>query len=265
MLSRDYAAVARTGGSAAGMLLLVCASGWTQTRFLGAQAGMPGHVVKNAPYSAEITTETTQTLPNGDHTRQTSSSKVFRDGEGRTRTEQSLTGLGAIAPGSSLPTVVFLQDPVAGTSFALDTVHKTATKSPWPRMGRGPGQKGPGPEIARGPAGEGRRGPRPNGESVRSEPLGRQTMEGVPVDGTRTTTTIPAGQIGNEQPIQIVTERWYSPDLQVYVFTRHSDPRAGETVTRVTNINRGEPARSLFEIPADFRVSEGPPRPGGAK
>lgn len=224
-------------------------------RFIGAQAGIPGHVVKNAPYSAEISTEITQTLTDGNHIRQISTSRVFRDSEGRTRTEQSLTGLGAIAPNSNLPTVVFLQDPVAGTSYALDTTRKTATKSAWPRPGRGPGQKGPGP--AGGPlaaAGAGRRGPRPADENVKTEQLGRQTMEGVPVDGTRNTTVIPAGQIGNEQPIQTVTERWYSPDLQIYVLTRHSDPRAGETVTRLTSLSRSEPARTLFEVPADFKV-----------
>ena len=232
-------------------------------RFLGAEAGVPGRVVKNAPYSAEITTETTQALPDGDHTHQVVSSHVFRDSEGRTRSEQSLAGLGAIAPNSSLPTVVFVQDPVAGTSYFLDATHKTATRSEWPMMGRGPGQKGPGPGGRGGPGG--RRGPRPEQAGAKTESLGRQTMEGVAVDGTRLTTVIPAGQIGNEQPIQIVTERWYSPDLQLYVLTRHSDPRAGETVTRVTNLSRGEPPKSLFEVPADFKIIDSSPRGGGAR
>jgi hypothetical protein len=62
--------------------------------------------------------------------------------------------------------------------------------------------------------------------------------------------------MGNEQPISIVTERWYSPDLQIYLLTRRSDPRAGETVTRLANLTRGEPAHSLFEVPADFKVTE---------
>ena len=70
--------------------------------------------------------------------------------------------------------------------------------------------------------------------------------------------TIPAGEIGNELPINIVSERWYSPELQTIVMTRRSDPRMGETVYRLTNINRSEPARSLFEVPADYTVKEGP-------
>ena len=228
-------------------------------RFLGAEAGVPGHVVKNAPYSADTTTETTQTLPDGNHIRQTSSSHVYRDSEGRTRTEIAQVALGAIAPNSSLPRMVFVQDPVAGTSYALDTVDKTATRSAWPGRGRGPGAKGPGPAADAG----GRRGPGP-GTAGKTESLGRQTMEGVPVDGTRITSTIPAGQIGNEQPIQTVTEHWYSPELQIYLLTRHSDPRSGETVTRVTNLSRGEPAKSLFEVPVDYNIISGGGHTAGA-
>jgi hypothetical protein len=71
--------------------------------------------------------------------------------------------------------------------------------------------------------------------------------------------TIPAGEIGNERPIQIVDERWYSPELQTVVMTKHSDPRFGETVYRLTNIDRNEPARALFEVPADFTIKDGPP------
>ena len=89
------------------------------------------------------------------------------------------------------------------------------------------------------------------------EQLGRQTIEGVDADGQRSTITIPAGEIGNEAPIQIVSETWYSPDLQVTVMSRHSDPRFGETTYKLTNINRAEPAHSLFEIPADYTVKDG--------
>ncbi len=99
----------------------------------------------------------------------------------------------------------------------------------------------------------------PSSADTKKESLGKQMMEGVEAEGTRTIATIPAGTLGNEQPIQIVSERWYSPELQTVVMTRHSDPRVGETTFRLTNINRGEPARSLFEVPADYTVKEGPP------
>jgi hypothetical protein len=90
------------------------------------------------------------------------------------------------------------------------------------------------------------------------EQLGKQNIEGVEAEGTRTTVTIPAGEIGNERPIEIVSERWYSPELQLVVMTRHSDPRFGETTYKLTNINRTEPAKSLFEVPSDYTIKEGP-------
>ncbi len=89
-----------------------------------------------------------------------------------------------------------------------------------------------------------------------TEQLGQKIIEGVPADGTRTTTIIPAGTIGNEQPIKVISEQWFSQDLQVLVSTRHSDPRSGETVYRLVNIVRGEQDRSLFEVPADYTIKE---------
>ena len=87
--------------------------------------------------------------------------------------------------------------------------------------------------------------------------LGKQIIEGVEAEGTRTTVTIPAGEIGNERPIEIVSERWYSPELQLVVMSRHSDPRTGETTYKLTNINRAEPAKSLFEVPGGYTIKEG--------
>jgi hypothetical protein len=95
----------------------------------------------------------------------------------------------------------------------------------------------------------------PNANEVK-EQLGKQIIEGVEAEGTRTTVTIPAGEIGNERPIEIVSERWYSPELQLLIMTRHSDPRSGETTYKLTNINRAEPVKSLFEVPPGFTVKE---------
>ena len=80
--------------------------------------------------------------------------------------------------------------------------------------------------------------------------------EGLQVEGTRTTRTIAAGEIGNDRPIDIVSERWYSPELQLTVMSRTLDPRSGETVFKLTNLRRAEPARYLFEIPADYKINE---------
>jgi hypothetical protein len=95
---------------------------------------------------------------------------------------------------------------------------------------------------------------------TRTEQLGVQNFEGVDAEGTRTVTTIPADAIGNERPIEIVYERWYSKELHMIVFSKHSDPRFGEQTYRLTNINRSEPDPSLFEVPAGYRkVSEARP------
>ncbi len=100
---------------------------------------------------------------------------------------------------------------------------------------------------------------------AKTEKLEARNVEGVQAEGLRITTTIPAGDIGNEQPIQIVDERWYSPELQVVVMTRHSDPRFGETTYRLTNISRTEPSAALFQVPSDYTVKEGPGAGGGVR
>ncbi len=81
-------------------------------------------------------------------------------------------------------------------------------------------------------------------------------MEGVNVQGERRTHTIEAGEIGNDRPIQTIDEHWYSPDLQLDVMTRHSDPRSGEQLTRMVDIRRGEPDASLFQVPARIRSAK---------
>jgi len=92
----------------------------------------------------------------------------------------------------------------------------------------------------------------------RTEELGVQNIEGVEATGTRTITTIPAGEIGNERPIEIVYEKWYSNDLQLVVMSKHSDPRFGEQTYRLTNIQRSEPDPSLFELPQGYRLLNEP-------
>ena len=235
-------------------------------RFLGAQPGMPGRVVKNAPFSAEMVTEKTQTLPDGNRIHQTNTVKMYRDSDGRTRREQTLQNLGALAPNSNLPQVVFINDPVAGADFALNPTDHTATRSARPARsnGMGPMRQGMRPnattaggnDTAPGGGTPMRHGMGRNNPNLKRESLGRQVIEGVPADGTRTTMTIPAGEIGNEQPLQVVNEMWYSPDLQMVVMSKRSDPRSGETIVRLTNVSRAEPPRTMFDVPSDYKVSD---------
>ena len=86
--------------------------------------------------------------------------------------------------------------------------------------------------------------------------LGTRSIEGVVAEGTRSTFILPAGRIGNERPIEVVSERWYSSELQTRVMSRHSDPRFGETVYQLKNFSLAEPSSDLFEVPLDCDIAE---------
>jgi hypothetical protein len=236
--------------------------GGPEARFLGAEAGMPGRVVKNAPYSADVITESTQTLSDGNHIKQSTTAKLYRDSEGRTRREQS-PNLGGLSGSTTMPSLVFIHDPVAGVSMALNTNDKTGTRSTFtPGSGA---QARLRPPAGADQAARPRRNPASD-PNLKTESLGTRSFDGVMADGRRTTMTIPAGKIGNEQPIQIVTETWYSSELQTVLYQKRTDPRNGETVTRFANISRAEPSRTLFDAPSDFKVTESAmPRPRGPR
>ena len=258
-----------------------------------------GNVVKNAPYSAQAVTETIQTLSDGNRIVNKTTSSQYRDSEGRTRREQSIKVLGSLGDSGEPLQTIFINDPVTGVSYTLDSRTHIANKMapfklkvlpPATTLPNGDGQRfefkieGPPPtegvvKVAPGVSGAAVTGEgghifniqtgsvgqtyvfrrAGSSDNVKEEQLGKQSFDGVEADGVRTTITIPAGEIGNERPIEIVSERWYSPELQMVVMTRHSDPRSGETTYRLTNINRMEPAKSLFEVPADYTVKEGMP------
>jgi TonB family protein len=91
---------------------------------------------------------------------------------------------------------------------------------------------------------------------VKKESLGKQTIEGVVCDGERTVTTIPAGEVGNDNPIRITSETWIATDLKVTVLRKFNDPRFGEDISRLTNISLAEPDKELFKVPADYKIIE---------
>jgi hypothetical protein len=234
-------------------------------------------LVKGAPYSAQAVTEMTQILSDGNRIVNTNSAAVYRDGEGRTRREQTLRAIGNFSAHGEPFQTISINDPVAGVAYMLEPHSHTARKIQGLRIDAetragfrisSPSGEGEaftlntttsGPvTLARGTA-EAKMVEERDRTAFRKEDLGTQTVEGVNAVGTKTTITIPAGQIGNERAIEIVDERWFSPDLQTMVMTRHSDPRSGETVYRLTNITRTEPDRSLFEVPAGYTVNEQEP------
>jgi hypothetical protein len=323
----------------------------------------PGKVVKGAPYSAEVVTETNQSLADGNVISHRKSGPVYRDGEGRTRQET-----GADARQRS----IFINDPVAGTHYILSPGAKRAVVTA-PRamsykydvkekdkqivrigptevrvedgkvfidgkqvhgsgrieidrsgkplvikadrytgdgktgvfsgdnitidgkpLGEGPGNRHvivkrdeemkvtvirvgddkeilvpvppvpPAPPAAPVP-------PLPGITTMRFEStarlgkgtttsLGMKDFDGVKAEGKSTTWTIPAGEIGNRNPIMVMSETWYSPDLRVTVYSRHSDPRTGESVYRLASIRRGEPAPDLFKVPDDYKLRSRAPK-----
>jgi hypothetical protein len=204
-------------------------------------------LVKGAPYSAQAVTQFTQTLADGSHIQRTITGSVARDSEGRTRREQTMGGIGALEASGESHKAVFIHDPVAGASYVLDPVGHTARQTP---QARTPAANDSQPrERHTHYAGQ--------NASVKTDDLGTQTMEGVTVQGKRITRTIAAGQIGNEHALEVVTETWYSHDLQAMVMSKTSDPRTGETVYKLTNVTRTEPDASLFQVPADYKVTQG--------
>ena len=247
-----------------------------KVKLIGMEGGIMSNV-KGAPYSAEQITESTQILSDGTRIHNESAVKIYRDGQGRMRRET--------------PEMITIFDPIAGEGYNLDPVNLTASKmnvavkqgpnsvsysttatSPDGKSvqvytstktavgegsgsGAGAGGRGGfvfssiGPNVGVAVTKSGARG-------GKRDDLGTQNMEGVNAQGTRNTHTIEAGEIGNDRPIQVVDERWYSPDLQLDVMNKHTDPRTGEQTTRLVNIQRGEPDPSLFQLPAAYTVNE---------
>ena len=235
-----------------------------------APIGFGGTVVKGAPYSAEAVTEVVRTLSDGNRIVRQSTASVYRDSGGRTRREQGLAMIGALVGNADEARHVIINDPQGGVSYILNPLSHTAHKLS-PHRVQWAGQSPPAPpdgtfEAPLPPPPGGaphiafRARTRGTMPAPLVESLGKQTIEGVEADGTRSTTTIPAGQIGNEQPIRVVFERWYSSELKVLVQSKRSDPRYGDSTYHLTNIIRAEPAASLFEVPSDFTVTEGPPK-----
>lgn len=234
------------------------------TAMAGSLSTTPG-----APYSAEAITERVQVLADGNRIEQTTTGSVARDSQGRVRRDEPLPGL--TSNNGDAPHLVTLADPVAGAHWTLDPQTKTAVKMPFARLKGGDLAVAPpvaGPEktwfVATAGAGGGggrvqviARNQIPD-SNVAKVDLGTQTIEGVAAQGTRSTRTIPAGAIGNELPIVITTETWYSPDLKVLILSKTNDPRMGETTYKLTNIQRSEPPANLFQIPPDYTIKDQP-------
>jgi hypothetical protein len=202
-----------------------------------------GKTVTGAPFSAQVTFEHSQTLPDGNFIHHENSAMVYRDSQGRTRIEQTRP-----SNSGNPQQIIRIIDPVAHVGYVLDPAKQIAHRFSLPPSR--PGNF----EAPR---------PTPSNPNVVSTSLGSNpNLNGVYVEGTQVTHTIPAGQLGNSEAIQITTVRWYSPDLGINISSQTTDPLRVNSTTSLTNISRNEPASTLFDVPSGYTVvNTGPMRP----
>jgi hypothetical protein len=224
---------------------------------------MFGEVVKGAPFTAQRTEESTQTLGDGTHINNKSSISYARDSAGRVRREDDEW--------------ITIYDPVANATYRLNKKNHTGSKVEFIRAAKiklddinqeradelkAQSEKALAEQKAQqdGAVAITNDGPRGRAYSFRKdgteESLGSQVVNGVMADGMRTSYTIPAGDFGNDRPITSVTESWYSPDLHLTVMYKRNDPREGEVTTQYTGIKRAEPDPSLFQLPAGYTLNQ---------
>ncbi|HMT09408.1 MAG TPA: EF-hand domain-containing protein [Pyrinomonadaceae bacterium] len=210
-------------------------------QFIAAELRFGDKLIKDKPFSAEMQIEDTRRLFDGSTVTKKINGATYRDTAGRTRREQpiDIAGIGVVGADNKPQMLVFINDFTARTQIFLDVNQKVARKTP---LGNG--------DIP---------DPKPRVDA-KTESLGEREIEGVRAVGTREMFEIPANQLGSSKPMQVVTEVWFSPDLQVIVMSKHTDPIAGEHVFRLVNIRRTEPAAALFEAPADYKVVGKPMR-----
>jgi outer membrane lipoprotein-sorting protein len=204
--------------------------------------------VTGAPYSATETLQRQQGLSNGNQISTKEQTNVYRDGQGRIRTETTVTPPAATSASTPV-TIVTIFDPVAGYEYRLDSSTMVARQMPLPKF------NGTTPPA---------RPARPARPNETTADLGTQVINGVAAKGTQVTETIPAGAIGNAQAIQIVRVTWVSTELKVPVEIKTSDPRNGTSDMELTNIAQTEPSASLFVVPAGYTLKQNGGRgPGG--
>jgi hypothetical protein len=284
VLALAVAAFGQTSISASGATSAGGTFNGAITANFSAQAFAPP-AVPGAPYSGEEVSEHVQTLADGTHITHTMpGQKIFRDSQGRTRTERAMM---AGQQATDAPVLVQINDPIAGYQYTLDpgsrVAHRVALPPPGTRpamMPSGrigaantvtdvfstravlspvplppppPRQDGSGaiavPNMIVGQAGGTQTRPQ-----VQNEDLGTQMIDGVLCTGRRTTMTFPVGSQGNDRPIVVVNETWMSAELKMMVRSKNSDPRSGENTFRIANLSRTEPDPGLFQPPPDFQV-----------
>jgi hypothetical protein len=231
--------------------------------YIGPGMGFGGDVL-GLPFSADVIEESEQFLADGNRIHRETSGKMFRDSQGRTRTESEIGGMGTVK-GFAL---VHIVDPVEKVFITLNVAQKTAQVHHFggftlPARDASPNPpKNPRPPAAGG----GLIGSLPGAVSQdrpiqnSHEDLGTMEIEGFTAHGTRMVFTIPAGQVGNDKPMTNTNDRWFSDDLKVELLMKSESPQSGKHVHKLVNIRTGDPDPLLFQVPADYTVQEQPQR-----
>jgi hypothetical protein len=218
-----------------------------------------GRVVTGAPFSGTEVLTIQERFADGNSVNTTTSILRARDGMGRTYTKETITP--SAASGKAPYDRITIGDPVAGFRYELNSSTMTAVQS------RTQGMRAGGPPASSSQA---RRAPavtvgtetRSNGAVVNTSSQGTATVNGVLATHTLVTEVIPAGAIGNAQPITTSRTTYVSPDLQMPVQIRTSDPRFGTSDMELTNISTGEPSAALFQVPAGYTIQKAGPQMG---
>jgi hypothetical protein len=209
-------------------------------------------LVTGAPFSALGISQTVTTLPDGQRIVRRNTIRQWRDSEGRTRSEFSLSSIGGgQRPLELNTTVTVIDDPETRERYLLRSTNRVAVTMPIVPCRVNAGLE---PDLSVGP-------PRPARLSMSvSAPvkLGERKVNGETAAGSRVEATIPAGAIGNTQPINMSAEQWYGKDLQVVVEATYSDPRTGETRYKLSDIHRSEPDARLFRVPDNYTRQPAP-------
>jgi hypothetical protein len=231
--------------------------------FLGREVRIAA-VVTGAPYSADAETTVRQILADGTRIERRVEARLYRDGSGRVRREQTILGLAALDPSRESHDVITISDPVAGMTYTLDPATRTARRTALDRRSRGdapPPPPPPPPPPAGTPAVGSPPPPPPPPPRALDVPLGTREVHGLRATGTRSTLTIPAGRVGNDRPLTVVSERWESADLRLLLLSVHDDPRSGRVEFRLSNVRRAEPPADLFTVPSGYTVVDARPGP----
>ena len=228
--------------------------GFRGMELLGVGGMHGGKVVTGAPFSAQAVTTMSHALADGTKISNTIKVTLYRDSQGRFRKEGSMPPVGNMSTDQPR-SFIAISDPVASKGYLLNPDKKVARVTTIADHGRKGKGGTPAAADAAAPNAEGDKewGNHPN---VTRTPLGTQTIGGVSAEGTKYTRIIPVGEIGNDKPITITREVWYSSDLQMVVQSKHSDPRFGDSTYSLTNIQRTEPAANLFTVPSDYTLKQ---------